>query len=101
MIRSDANRCGRAMIRKTSLLHKIGPTARRSGFADMSIAAASKPARLSSPACFTAGNTWRRRAAHILSPRMAQEHMRSARIDLLFTMSDNTRTAARAGGATN
>ena len=28
------------MIRKTSLLHKTNPTARRSGFADMSIAAA-------------------------------------------------------------
>jgi len=39
MARSERKvRCGRAVIRKTSLLHKIDPTALRSSFADMCIA---------------------------------------------------------------
>jgi hypothetical protein len=45
--------CRRTLIRKTSLLHKINPTALRSSFADIAF----------TEACATA-NAWRLRASH-------------------------------------
>jgi hypothetical protein len=35
-------RCGRTLIRKTSLLHKIDPTALRSSFADSQVSTISR-----------------------------------------------------------
>jgi uncharacterized protein with von Willebrand factor type A (vWA) domain len=74
------------MIRKTSLLHKIGPTARRSGFADMNTSD-----NLRCMKCLE-----KARCAWPQVIRL-EEHLRSARIDLLFTMSDNTRASGNAG----
>jgi hypothetical protein len=65
---------GWTMIRKTSLLHKIDPTALRSSFADMSIVDDFKPPKMPGERAtrsFTAA--------------------RSTRVDLLFTMSDSLR----------
>jgi hypothetical protein len=61
------------MIRKTSLLHKIDPTARRSSFAGVSI-----------------GNGLRRDQCRESAPPVTHV-TRCARVDLLFTMSDSLR----------
>jgi hypothetical protein len=66
-------------IRKTSLLHKIDPTARRSSFADMRAAGDLSHERPASQT--TLGDS---------APPVTCV-TRSAWIDLLFTMSDNTR----------
>jgi len=81
MARNDLHRCGRTLIRKTSLLHKIDPTARRSSFADVSIPRDFSHDRLAS---MEMPGVARRRDLSVT---------RNARIDLLFTMSDNRRAS--------
>jgi hypothetical protein len=66
----------RTLIRKTSLLHKIGPTALRSSFADISNRARLAPRRMPGEG----------------APPVAHA-TRSTRIDLLFTMSGNTHSS--------
>jgi hypothetical protein len=61
-------RSGGTLIRKTSLLHKIEPTARRSGFADIAPAAT----------C-VAADAWRLRALHGLTAGIAPGSISSSR----------------------
>jgi hypothetical protein len=68
----------RTMIRKTSLLHKIEPTAMRSSVADIDISRSR-----------SRGKYGRERVAR------DDTVTRHTRIDLLFTMSDNTNAARR------
>jgi hypothetical protein len=81
----------RTLIRKTSLLHKTDPTARRSGFADdpgVSHQFSVIRSLLITDYCFLSPG-WRLRAACGFTAT------RGARIDLLFTMSDNLRASGR------
>ena len=73
----------RTLIRKTSLLHKIDPTALRSSFADICIARAVR--RLAS-------RSDRSPMLEIARRSVTFTAALGARIDLLFTMSDNTRS---------
>ena len=72
------------------MLHKTNPTARRSGFADVNISA-----NLRRMKCLEkARRAW---------PQVIrlEDHLRGARIDLLFTMSDNLRATGKAESALN
>src|SRR6516165_9355063 len=79
------------MIRKTSLLHKIDPTALRSSFADVLHRWRKYPRTT-----FAGDNT----RSHEMRGDSAPLHgltkaARGARIDLLFTMSDITRASQK------
>jgi hypothetical protein len=72
------------MIRKTSLLHKTNPTARRSSFADINTSIGLRRMKCLEKA--------RRACLQVIRLR---DHLRGARINLLFTMSDNTRASGK------
>lgn len=75
--------CSRTMIRKTSLLRKIEPIARRSSFANRSLATCSRTRRLDSK---------RRNDLEIVEDPH-DSLWDPTRIDLLFTMSENPHDA--------
>jgi hypothetical protein len=78
----NASTCGWTLIRKTSLLHKIGPMTRRSSFVNKIVL---QPAHL-------AMNRRRKRSGD--SEGSAQIALHDpTRIDLLFTMSEITHAA--------
>ena len=92
MIRGKFASPRRTMIRKTSLLHKIDPTALRSSFADVLHRWREYPRTT-----FAGDNT----RSHEMHGDSAPLHghtkaARGARIDLLFTMSDITRAQPKA-----
>ena len=88
MARNDLHRCGRTLIRKTSLLHKIDPTARRSSFADMSI-----PSDFSHDRLASTGNAWSSAPPATLQSRATLGSISSSRCQITGAPLDKAESA--------